>query len=425
MTTDSDSVREDPVRPVIDDELVDRLMAQVDAEGLELLGPDGVLTELTSRILSRGLEVELADHLGYEKGDPAGWGSGNNRNGNYPKTIQTDAGTVGVEMPRDRNATFDPLLIPKHQRRLSGFNELVISLVARGMTTRDTQAHLQEIYGVEVSPELISKVTDAIIPELRAWQQRPLDSVYPILYLDVIVVKVRSDHVVVNRPVYIAMAVDVDGRKHVLGMWLGKGNEGAKFWLGVLTELKNRGVTDVLVACCDGLSGFGDAIETVWPQTTVQTCVVHLIRNSIRYCSWKDRKPVTRALKPIYQAATVEAAVDALDDFETEWGDKYPAIVDVWRRNWERFTPFLAFDPAIRKIIYTTNAIESLNYQLRKVTKTRGHFPTDDAVYKILYMAIRNIGNNRGGELGTGTQGWKQALNAFAISFPGRLDPTT
>jgi putative transposase len=425
MTTDSDSVREDPVRPVIDDELVDRLMAQVDAEGLELLGPDGVLTELTSRILSRGLEVELADHLGYEKGDPAGWGSGNNRNGNYPKTIQTDAGTVGVEMPRDRNATFDPLLIPKHQRRLSGFNELVISLVARGMTTRDTQAHLQEIYGVEVSPELISKVTDAIIPELRAWQQRPLDSVYPILYLDAIVVKVRSDHVVVNRPVYIAMAVDVDGRKHVLGMWLGKGNEGAKFWLGVLTELKNRGVTDVLVACCDGLSGFGDAIETVWPQTTVQTCVVHLIRNSIRYCSWKDRKPVTRALKPIYQAATVEAAATALDDFETEWGDKYPAIVDVWRRNWERFTPFLAFDPAIRKIIYTTNAIESLNYQLRKVTKTRGHFPTDDAVYKILYMAIRNIGNNRGGELGTGTQGWKQALNAFAISFPGRLDPTT
>lgn len=232
MTTDSDSVREDPVRPVIDDELVDRLMAQVDAEGLELLGPDGVLTELTSRILSRGLEVELADHLGYEKGDPAGWGSGNNRNGNYPKTIQTDAGTVGVEMPRDRNATFDPLLIPKHQRRLSGFNELVISLVARGMTTRDTQAHLQEIYGVEMSPELISTVTDAIIPELRAWQQRPLDSVYPILYLDAIVVKVRSDHVVVNRPVYIAMAVDVDGRKHGLGCGWAKATRAPNSGLG-------------------------------------------------------------------------------------------------------------------------------------------------------------------------------------------------
>jgi len=425
MTTIGSDKRNDPVRPVIDDELVERLMAQVDAEGLELLGPDGVLTELTSRLLSRGLEVEMTDHLGYEKGDLAGWGSGNNRNGSYPKTVQTDAGAVPVEMPRDRNATFEPRLIPKHQRRLSGFNELVISLVARGMTVRDTQAHLQEIYGVEVSPELISKVTDAVLPELRAWQQRPLDAVYPILYLDAISVKVRSDHMVVNRPVYIAMAVDTDGRKHVLGLWLGKGDEGAKFWLGVLSELKNRGVTDVLVACCDGLSGFGDAIEAVWPATTVQTCVVHLIRNSIRYCSWKDRKAVTKALKPIYQAASLDAAADALDTFELEWGGQYPAIVDLWRRNWERFSPFLAFDAAIRKIIYTTNAIESLNYQLRKVTKTRGHFPTDDAVLKILYLAIRNIGNNRGGELGTGTHGWKQALNAFAITFPGRLDHTT
>ena len=293
------------------------------------------------------------------------------------------------------------------------------------MTVRDTQAHLQEIYGVQVSPELISKVTDAIVPELRAWQQRPLDAVYPILYLDAVVVKVRSDHVVVNRPVYIAMAINVDGQKHVLGLWLGKGDEGAKFWLGVITELKNRGVTNVLVVCCDGLTGFGDAIEAVWPQATVQTCVVHLIRNSMRYCSWKDRKAVTKALKPVYQAANVDAAADALDHFEAEWGDMYPAIVDLWRRNWERFTPFLAFDAAIRKIIYTTNAIESLNYQLRKVTKTRGHFPTDDAVLKILYLAIGNIGNNRGGELGTGTQGWKRALNAFAITYPGRLDPTT
>jgi putative transposase len=425
MTTTDGEMMKEPVRPVIDDELLDRLMAQVDEEGLELLGPDGVLTELTSRILSRGLEVEMTGHLGYEKDDPAGWRSGNNRNGSYPKTLQTDAGTVGVEMPRDRNATFEPQLIPKHQRRLSGFNELVISLVARGMTVRDTQAHLGEIYGVEVSPELISKVTDAVLPELRAWQSRPLDATYPILYLDAITVKVRSDHVVVNRPVYIAMAVDVDGQKHVLGLWLGKGDEGAKFWLGVLTELKNRGVTDVLIACCDGLTGFADAIESVWPQATVQTCVVHLIRNSIKYCSWKDRKAVTRALRPIYQASNIDAAADALDSFETEWGDTYPAIVDLWRRNWERFTPFLAFDAPIRKIIYTTNAIESLNYQLRKVTKTRGHFPTDDAVLKIFYLAIGNIGNNRGGELGTGTLGWKQALNAFAITFPGRLNPTT
>ena len=347
MTSDGEMMNE-PVGPVIDDELVDCLMAQVDAEGLDLLGPDGVLTELTSRILSRGLEVEMTDHLGYEKGDRAGWGSGNNRNGSYPKNVQTDAGTVGVEMPRDRNATFEPQLIPKHQRRLRGFNDLVISLVARGMTVRDTQAHLQEIYGVQVSPELISKVTDAIVPELRAWQQRPLDAVYPILYLDAIVVKVRSDHVVVNRPVYIAMAINVDGQK-----------------------------------------------------------------------------AVTKALKPVYQAANV----DALDHFEAEWGDMYPAIVDLWRRNWERFTPFLAFDAAIRKIIYTTNAIESLNYQLRKVTKTRGHFPTNDAVLKILYLAIRNIGNNRGGELGTGTQGWKRALKRVRhhlprTSRPNNMNPT-
>ena len=424
MTTTDGEMMDEPVRPVIDDELVDRLMAQVDAEGLELLGPEGVLTELTSRVLSRGLEVEMTDHLGYERGDPTGWGSGNNRNGSYPKTVQTDAGTVPVEMPRDRNASFEPRLIPKHQRRLQGFNQLVISLVARGMTVRDTQAHLQEVYGVEVSPELISRVTDAILPELRAWQQRPLDAVYPILYLDAVVVKVRSDHVVVNRPVYIALAVDIDGQKHVLGIWLGKGDEGAKFWLGVLTELENRGIADVLIACCDGLTGFGDAIEAVWPHTVVQTCVVHLIRNSIRFSSWKDRKAITKALKPIYQAPTVEAAGDALTVFETEWGDRYPAIVDLWKRNWERFTPFLEFDPAIRKIIYTTNAIESLNYQLRKVTKTRGHFPTDDAVLKILYLAIRNIGHQRGGDLGTGTQGWKQALNAFAIAFPGRLETT-
>lgn len=397
-------------------------MDQVDAEGLELLGPDGVLTELTSKIMQRALDAELTEHLGYERGDAAGVGSGNNRNGTTPpKTVLTDAGSVPVKVPRDRNGTFEPKLVAKHQRRLEGFNDLVIGLVARGMTVRDVQAHLADAYQVEVSPELVSKITDAVLPELRAWQSRPLDAVYPVVYLDAIVVKVRSDHVVVNRPVYIALGVDVDGAKHVLGLWLGKGGEGAKFWLGVCTELRNRGVADILIACCDGLSGFADAIETVWPATTVQTCVVHLIRNSIKYCSWKDRRPVTRALKPIYQAATVEAAADALDAFELEWGERYPAIVGLWRGNWERFTPFLAFPPEIRRIIYTTNAVESLNYQLRKVTKTRGHFPTDEAVLKILYLAIRNIGTTRGGEIGTNTPGWKRALNAFAIAFPGRL----
>lgn len=408
-------------RPVIDEDTLDRLMDQIDAEGLELLGPDGVLTELTSQIMNRAMDVELTDHLGYERGDPAGRGSGNNRNGTSPKTVLTDAGAVPVDVPRDRQGSFEPRLVAKHQRRLEGFNDLVVGLVARGMTVRDVRAHLAEAYQVEISAELVSKITDAVIPELRAWQARPLDAVYPVVYVDAIVVKVRTDRVVVNRPVYLALGVDVDGAKHVLGMWLGDGGEGAKFWLNVCTELKNRGVTDVLIACCDGLAGLPDALKAVWPQTTVQTCVVHLIRNSIKFCSWKDRRAVVKALKPIYQAPTVEAAEDAMDDFELEWGDRYPAIVDLWRRNWERFTPFLAFDPAIRKIIYTTNAIESLNYQLRKVSKTRGHFPTDDAVLKILYLAIRNIGNTRGGEIGTNTQGWKQALNALAIAFPGRL----
>jgi putative transposase len=409
------------VEAVIDDRLVEQLMDRVDADGLELLGPEGILTELTSKILERAMDVELTEHLGYERGDSSGWGSGNHRNGTTPKTVLTDAGAVPIAAPRDRNSSFEPQVVPKHQRRLKGFNDLIIGLVARGMSVRDVQSHLVEIYGVAVSPELVSKVTDAVIPELRAWQNRPLEAIYPIMYLDAIVVKVREDHIVVNRPVYIAMGVDVEGRKHVLGLWLGTGGEGAKFWLGVATELSHRGVKDVLIVCCDGLAGLPEAIESVWPRATVQTCVVHLIRNSIKFCSWKDRRQVTKDLKPIYQAATAEAAADALDDFELVWGDRYPAIVDLWRRSWERFTPFLAFPTPVRRVIYTTNAVESLNFQLRKVTKTRGHFPTEQAVLKILYLAIRNIGHKRGGDLGTGTRGWKQALNAFAIAFPGRL----
>jgi putative transposase len=406
--------------PVIDDELIERLMAQVDADGVELLGPDGGLTELTKRIMERALDVERSDHLGYERGDPVGRGSGNSRNGTSPKTVLTDAGAVPLEIPRDRNGTFEPALVPKHERRLEGFNEMVCSLVARGMSMRDTIAHLYETYGVEISPELVSKITDAILPELREWQSRPLDAVYPILYLDALVVKVRADHQVINKAVHIALGVDVDGRKHVLGMWIQR-EEGAKFWLGVLTEIRNRGVRDVLIVCCDGLTGFPDAIETVWPQATVQTCVVHLIRNAMKFVSYSDRKKVAAALKPIYGAPTIDAAADALDTFELEWGDRYAAVVAMWRANWERFTPFLQFPAEIRKIIYTTNAIESLNYQLRKITKTKGHFPTDDAVLKILYLGLRNIGNHRGGDLGTGTWGWNRALNAFAIAFPGRL----
>jgi putative transposase len=405
---------------LIDEATLDRLMARVDAEGLELLGPGGVLTDLTKRVLERALDVELTDHLGYERGDPGGRGSGNSRNGTAPKTVWTDAGAVPLDAPRDRNATFEPRLIPKRSRRLEGFNELICGLVSRGMTVRDVRAQVRDLYGVEVSPELVSRVTDEILPELRAWQSRPLDAVYPIVFLDAIVVKVRADHQVVSKACHLALGVDIEGRKHVGGMWLQR-EEGAKFWLGVLAELRNRGVADVLIVCCDGLSGFPDAIEAVWPKATVQTCVVHLIRSAMRYVSYGDRRKVAAALKPIYSAPSIDAAGDALDTFELEWGDRYPAVVRVWRDAWERFIPFLAFDPAIRKIIYTTNAIESLNFQLRKISKTRGHFPTDDAALKVLYLGIRNIAHHRGGDLGTGSWGWKQALNAFAITYPDRL----
>lgn len=350
------TTRREDRAPVIDDDLIDKLMAQVDAEGVELLGPDGVLTDLTKRIMERALDVERTDHLGYERGDPAGVGSGNSRNGSSPKTVLTDAGAVPLDVPRDRNGTFEPMLVPKHQRRLEGFNELVCSLYGKGVSVRDTIKLLYDAYGVEISPELVSKITDAVLPELREWQSRPLDAVYPIMYLDAIVVKVRTDHQVINKAVHIALGVDVDGFKHVLGMWLQK-EEGAKFWFGVLTEIRNRGVRDVLVVCCDGLSGFPDAIETVWPDATVQTCVVHLIRNAMRYVGYGDRKKVAAALKPIYAAPTIDAAADALDTFELEWGDRYPATVKVWRDSWERFTPFLQFDPAIRKVIYTTDEI--------------------------------------------------------------------
>lgn len=408
----------------VPDELIDAVMANVDAGGVELLGPDGVLAELTKRILERGLSEELTDHLGYESGDPAGRGSGNNRNGTTPKTVLTEIGAIDLDVPRDRNGTFEPQLVPKGARRLERFNENIVHLYARGMSTRDIRRELARMYAVEVSPALISKVTDGILDELNEWQSRPLDAVYPIVYIDALVVKVRTDGTVINRAAYLAVGVDVEGRKHVLGVWLGDGDEGAKFWLTVLTELRHRGLEDVLIVCCDGLKGLPDAIEATWPQALVQTCVIHLIRASLRFCSWKDRKAITKALRPIYTALTLEAAEDAMDTFELEWGDRYPGIVKTWRSAWEQFTPFLRFPPEIRKVVYTTNLVESVNFQLRKVTKTRGHFPTDTSALKLLRLAARNISDKRGGDLGTGTQGWHQALNQFEIHFPDRLGIT-
>ncbi len=431
-TMQTDEVAARP--PRVDPELIERLMAGASGE-LELLGPDGLLAEVTKAVMERALKAELTYDLGYEEGDPAGRGSGNSRNGTYPKTVLTDLGSVELDVPTsahgekpmavdNRNGTFEPRLVPKHVNRLKGFNERVIALYARGLTVRDVQAHLREIYGVDVSPDLISTITDSVLEELREWQNRPLDSVYPVIYLDAIVCKVRHDGAVRNKAAHIAVGVDVEGRKHVLGFWI-ETAEGAKFWLRVITELRNRGVNDVLFVCCDGLKGLPEAIEAVWPQASVQTCVVHLIRGSMRFCSYKDRKAVAAALKPIYRAPNVDVAVEMLDVFEAVWGKKYPGAVKMWRDAWERFTPFLEFPPEIRTVIYTTNAIESLNYQLRKVTKTRGHFPTDQALLKLLYLAVRNIHKGqRFGDTSSASWHWREALNQMEMFFPGRLQLT-
>ena len=428
------------VDQLIDAGLLDELMARVDAGELQLTGEGGFLPGLIKAVLERGLQAELTEHLGYEKGDPAGRGSPNSRNGSTPKTVLTEIGDVGLDTPRDRAGSFEPRLVPKGARRLGGLDEMIISLYAGGMTVRDIQAHLARTIGTEVSHETISKITDAVLEEVKAWQTRPLEELYPIIYLDALVVKVRDGHQVRNKAAHIAVGVDLDGIKHVLGIWV-QATEGAKFWAGVCAELANRGVKDVLIVCCDGLSGFPEAIEATWPQATVQTCVVHLIRASMRFVSYKDRKKVAAGLKAIYTAPTVEAAETALLDFEgSELGQRYPATVSTWTSAWERFIPFLEFPPEVRRIIYTTNAIESLNYQLRKIIKNRGHFPNDDAVIKLLWLAIRDIEDKRArqrakeagkarndrrapGRLveGATTHGWKAALGALTIAYPDRV----
>jgi putative transposase len=432
----------DAVDKLVRGGLLDELMAQVDEGSLQLTGEGGFLPELVKRVLEAGLAAELTDHLGYEMHDRAGHGSGNSRNGSTGKRLGTEVGDVDLAPPRDRNGTFEPRLVPKGQRRVGGLSDMIISLYAGGMTIRDIQAHLERTLGTELSHETIANITDAVAEEVKAWQARPLEPIYPILYLDALVVKVRDNHQVRNKAAHIAVGVDCDGIKHVLGIWV-QTSEGAKFWAGVLAELRNRGVADVLIACCDGLTGFPQAIEATWPNTVVQTCVVHLIRASMRFISYNDRKTVAAALRRIYTAPTVEAAATELDIVEgSNWGKKYPATVRVWRDAWERFIPFLEFPPEVRKIIYTTNSIESLNYQLRKIIKNRGHFPNDDAVIKLLWLAIRDIEDKRARERakeagrpksvprkappklveGATVQGWNAAYGALSLAFPGRLE---
>ena len=396
-------------------EVLDELIGEL-KNPEEFYGKGGLIETLTKAITERVLEGELTHHLGYPKNSPAGNNSGNSRNGKTNKTVKGKNGDLDLEIPRDRNSSFEPQLIEKRQKRFDGFDEKIISLYARGMTTRDIQAQLEELYGVEISPSFISTVTDAIMPEVRAWQNRPLEPLYPVVFLDAIRIKSRSDGVVQNMAVYLALGINVDGLKEVLGMWIAK-TEGAKFWLSVLTDLKNRGLQDIFIATVDGLKGFPDAIETVYPQTQVQLCIVHMIRNSLKYVSWKQRKEMATDLKTIYRADTVELAEENLELFAKKWNPTHPTVSRSWYNNWERLIPFFAYPKEIRKVIYTTNAIESMNMSLRKVTKNRGSFPTDDAVFKLLYLAIMNITKKWNMPI----QHWKQAMNHFAILFEDRM----
>lgn len=429
-------------RELFTDDMLDELMAATDERGVSLTGEGGFLPEMIKAVLERGMEAELTGHLGYEKGDLAGHGSGNSRNGTTPKTLATEVGDIGLDQPRDRNSTFASQLVPKGARRLGGLEDMIISLYAGGMTIRDIQHHLASTLGTELSHETISKVTDAVAEEVLAWQTRPLEAFYPVIYLDALVVKIRDGAHVANRAAHIAVGVDLDGVKHVLGIWV-QATEGAKFWAGVCAELANRGVKDVLIVCCDGLTGFPEAIEATWSQAIVQTCVVHLIRAAMRFVSYSDRKAVAAMLKPIYTAANEDAALMALTTFaDSTLGKKYPAAVASWENAWDRFIPFLAFGPALRKVIYTTNSIESLNYQLRKIIKNRGHFPNDAAAIKLLWLAIRNIEDKRARERakeaglpkghprkapgklveGSIVQGWNAALGELALIYPDRIN---
>jgi transposase-like protein len=395
-------------------ELLDQLLSNY-RKPEDLTGEDGLFKQLKKALIERALGAELSEHLGYEKGDPAGRGSGNSRNGTSSKRLLTEDGEVEISVPRDRAGTFEPRLVAKGQTRFDGFDDKILSLYARGMTVREIQGHLNELYGVDVSPDLISRVTDAVLDEVREWQSRPLDPVYPVIFFDALRVKIRDEGVVKNKAVYVALAFNADGEKEVLGLWIEQ-TEGAKFWLKVMNELKLRGVNDILIAVVDGLKGFPEAITTVFPQTLVQTCIVHLIRNSLAFVTWKDRKTIMPSIRAIYQAENADMALIRLEEFEAEWGKRYPAIGQAWRRVWEHVIPFFAFAPAIRKMIYTTNCVEALNRSLRKIIKTRGSFPTDEAAFKLLYLAIQNAGVHWRRPIE-----WTAAMGQFAIQFGDRF----
>lgn len=394
--------------------LIDKLLAEYEKPE-DIIGENGLLKQLTKALVERALQAELTAHLGYEKHAPGGQNSGNTRNGASTKRLQGEFGTVEIAVPRDRQASFEPKLVAKGQTRFAGFDDKILSLYARGMTTREIQGHLEEMYQVEVSPTLISNVTDAVIEEVKAWQTRPLDAIYPIVYLDALVVKMRSEGRVENRAVYVAIGISMEGQKEVLGLWT-SANEGAKFWLQVLTELQNRGLKDIFIACVDGLKGFPQAIETVYPKTTVQLCIVHMVRASLNYVNWKERKLLAGDLKSIYRAASLEEAEHQLASFAQKWDQRYPSISALWRRNWLGIIPFFQFPPEIRKIVYTTNAIESLNMSLRKAIKTRGAFPSEEAALKVMYLALRNLAKKW-----DMVQGWKEALNRFGILWEARF----
>jgi putative transposase len=407
--------------PVVSEDLARRLVDQARAEGVSLVGPGGLLGDLTKRVLETSLEVEMTEHVGYDRHAVEGRNRGNSRNGKRAKTVITEVGPVEVNVPRDRDGTFDPVIVRKGQRRLDGIEPLVLSLSAKGLTHGEISAHLAEIYGVQVSKDTITRITDTVLADLAEWQNRPLDRVYPVVFIDAIFVKIR-DGQVANRPIYTAIGVTVDGERDILGLWIGQGGEGAKYWAGVLTELRNRGVEDVCIVVCDGLKGLPDAIASVWPNAIVQTCILHLIRHTFRLAARQDWDLVAKALRPVYRAPTEPAARAAFDELAETWGRKYPAIVRLWENAWAEFVPFLAYDIEVRRVISSTNAIESLNARFRRAVRARGHFPNEQAALKCLYLTVRSLDPTGRGRARWITR-WKPALNAFAITFEGRIIP--